>query len=998
MKKDGTKMSKKKVLLWVLLCCICITCTIGHLGIHASADSAQIVDCELAAEYSQGEEFAMPDGKILYKGQEKTPETKYVVFPSGKAKTGESVVLSEAGKYEVVFQASFDGVSISAKKSFVVKKSLLQVNTDNSSAQIADGKIQVSLAPDDVFTYNSILDLTTGSKEVPLLDVEFTPSVIGTADATRVKIRLTDLYNEDNYITISLNHFTDSWATGHIYVTAGAAHQPQAGVENAGIAPNVHIDDSYGYGAAINCAMSGLPKNPADTHLTMYYDYNEKIFYADRESYSGAKQMIVDLDDPFLFGDNLWEGFTTGEVRLTVFAANYQSSSCNFTISAINGTDTFEDVGDVYAPNIAVNTGYPADNLPTALVGKPYPIFAAEAVDGHDGKIPAVASVYYKYYSEKPVEVAVNDGSFIPTKEGVYVIEYAAEDSSGNVGTKCVSVNAVKGDGLQVTLQDAVAEADTGTTVKVISAVDYADASGNVTYSVKAKNLATSEEVEIDRQALSFIPMSDGEWEIAVTAKDYVSTVVKTFTLKANHTTQPQVYDNVGLPQYFILGATYPMPELNGYDFSSGTGVVTAMDIFVTESGSQEKKIENGQYVPETAGAVKVTYRLSVDGKTCEKSYDATVVDVGYTGNLDLSKYFVASTAGVTAQPDNASITYEVSKNTKFDFVNFVQVKNLTFSFQVGEKNAYNKINIYLTDIVSGKQVKVSYIRTADGAAFSVNDGAQTSLTSSFDGINKNFSLEFLNDTRFVSPESGIEVEVKKFLDGSDFTGFTDYVARFSVEVEGVSGASQLIMKNLNAQTLNNAIVDRFAPQIIVETMSGDRVPADQVVLAGAFAYDVLEPITVMTLEVTDPNGAFVTDDNGVVLDGTQDATQDAPFTIKELGDYVIRYVIKDGKGKTDTYVYAITAKDATAPTITLLKHKESAKVGETVELAGTEVTDNLTEECTVVVYVFGPEGANVKVTDGKFEAAVSGVYSVRYMAFDADGNYAFAFYDIDVK
>ena len=205
-------------------------------------------------------------------------------------------------------------------------------------------------------------------------------------------------------------------------------------------------------------------------------------------------------------------------------------------------------------------------------------------------------------------------------------------------------------------------------------------------------------------------------------------------------------------------------------------------------------------------------------------------------------------------------------------------------------------------------------------------------------------------------------------------------------------------MKNLNTQTLNNAIVDRFAPQIIVETMSGDRVPADKVVLAGAFAYDVLEPITVMTLEVTDPNGAFVTDDNGVVLDGTQDATKDAPFTIKELGDYVIRYVIKDGKGKTDTYVYAVTAKDATAPTITLLKHKESAKVGETVELAGTEVADNLTEECTVVVYVFGPEGANVKVTEGKFEAAVSGVYSVRYMAFDADGNYAFAFYDIDVK
>ena len=135
-----------------------------------------------------------------------------------------------------------------------------------------------------------------------------------------------------------------------------------------------------------------------------------------------------------------------------------------------------------------------------------------------------------------------------------------------------------------------------------------------------------------------------------------------------------------------------------------------------------------------------------------------------------------------------------------------------------------------------------------------------------------------------------------------------------------------------------------------------------------------------------------------MVLDGTQDVTKDYTFVIGELGDYVIRYVIKDGKGKTDNYVYAVTSRDATKPTLTLLKHKESAKKGESVVLADTEVTDNLTAECTVVAYVFDPEGANVAVTDGKFEATMAGVYSVRYMAFDEDGNYAFAFYEINVK
>lgn len=993
-------MRKKNMLRWILLCCICITCAVGYLGLQASAAAAEIIDCDLPSEYTLGSEFVMPEGKVSYKDQDKTPDTKYVVFPSGKAVAKDTIVLSEAGEYEVVFQASFDGVSVTAKKTFTVKKTLLQVNNDNSSAQIVDGKIKVSLAPDDVFTYNSVLDLNTATKEVPFLEMEMNPSVIGTADVTRLKIRLTDLYDEENYVTISLNHFIDAWASGHIYMTAGAAHQPQVGVENSGnpAGKKVFTNDSFGYGAAVNFPMSGLPKSPADSVLSLYFDYAEKSLYADNESYSGMNQLLVDFDDPLLFGDNLWNGFTTGEVRMTIFATNYQSASCGFTISTVNGNSEFVDNGDVHAPSISVTTGYTADTLPIALVGKPYPVFPAAAIDGHDGKLPAVASVYYRYYSEKPVEVAVNEGSFIPSKEGMYVIEYMAKDTSGNVATKAVNVTAVKGEGLQVTLQNMAAETNTGTAVKVISAVDYTDSSGKVTYSVKAKHLASGEEIEIDSETLSFIPMTDGEWEIMVTVKDYVSTVTKTFTLNANHTTQPQVYSTVGVPQYFILGAAYELPVLQAYDFSSGQGVQTDMDIFVTETGSEEKAIENGKYLPSQVGKVTLTYRLTVDGKICEKAYDATVVDVGYTGDLDLSKYFVVSQGAATAQMDNASILYEVKNNTAFDFVNFVQVKKFTFSFQAGEINTYKKVNVYLADIVSGKQVKVSYIRTAEGAAFSINDGAETKLASSFDGINKNFSLEFSSDTHIVSPEAGIELEVKKFLDGSDFTGFTDSIARFSLELDGVSGASQIIMKNLNSQTLNNAKVDRFTPQIIVDTMSGDRGKGDKLTLMGAFAYDVLDPIATMTLDVTDPNGAYVTDDNGMTLDGTADATKDHTITINELGDYVIRYVIQDGKGKTDTYVYAITAKDVESPTITLQKHKESAKAGDTVTLAAAEVTDNLTDDCTVVAYVFDPEGENVKVTDGKFEATASGVYSVRYMAFDADGNYAFIFYEIQVK
>ena len=145
-------MSKKKVLLWVLLLCICFTCTIGNLGHHASAASAEVIDCDIPSEYALGDEFSIPDGKVSYNGRDAVPDAKYVVFPSGKAVSAETIVLSETGKYEIVFEASFDGATVAAKKSFVVKKTLLQVRNDNSSAGIADGKIQVSMGSEDVFS------------------------------------------------------------------------------------------------------------------------------------------------------------------------------------------------------------------------------------------------------------------------------------------------------------------------------------------------------------------------------------------------------------------------------------------------------------------------------------------------------------------------------------------------------------------------------------------------------------------------------------------------------------------------------------------------------------------------------------------------------------------------------------------------------------------------------------------------------------------------------
>ena len=880
---------------------------------------------------------------------------------------------------------------------FAANNSLLQVNSAISSASIEDGMIQVSVAERDVFTYNEVLDLSTASKNVQLLNMQFIPTEIGMANATNVKIRFTDLYDADNYITISLNSFTDSWASGHIYVTAGAADQPQIGIENAGDPTNskAHVDDVYGYGAAVDYSMVGMPKYSEDTSLVLYFDYAEKAIYADRETYTRAKQLVVDLDDPNLYGTNLWTGFTTGQVKMSVFATNYQSATCDFTISTINGNSQFPN-SDESAPIISVNTGYDSDALPNALVGKPYPLFPATAIDGCDGNVNVAMAVYYEDNTGNLTKVAVQDGKFTPSKEGVYVLEYTAQDLSGNTSVQSLRVNAVVGDGLQVTLRDAVSATDTGVSVQVISGIDYAGATGNVSYCVTAKNAVTGDQVEIDNQTHCFVPMAEGDWEITVTVCDYVSTVVKTFTLKANHTTQPQVYDTAFLPNYFVQGATYNLPVLYGYDFSSGKGVLTAMNVYVTENGSSETQVTNGQYTPANEGTVTVTYRLTVDGKVCQKSYTATVVKVKTILNtVNLSKYFVDPTGAATASTASSKTTYTFKKDTKLDFVNFVQVKQFSFAFQVGTQKNYNTISVYLTDIVSGKQIKLSYIKTTDGVSFSINDGGAIALSSAFDSA---FTLAFSADTGVVTPETGKNLQVKKFLDGSEFTGFTDSLARFTVELSGVTASSQFVVTTLNGQKLNNAIKDSVAPQFIANALSGTIEKGEKLQLEGAFVYDVLDPIATVTLKVTDPDGTAVTDENGVVLNGTQDASKDTAFTVDKLGTYTIFYTTTDGKKNTGRHIYTITATDTEGPVITLLDHTESVTTGETVSIAGTQVQDNITTDCTVVSYVFDPEGVSMSVTNGQFEATESGIYTVRYMAVDGDGNCAFASYEIVVK
>lgn len=992
-------MNKKKIRILLLLLCVCIGVMAGYFKINTSAKEGRVVDSNLEASYTYGDSFTIPDGKVSFKGEIKEAEGKYLVFPSGKANEAKKIALSEYGEYQVVYTARFNGIKVSAETSFIVNEPIAVVKSDISTVTIEGGIIKTDLAPNDVLTYNRVVDLSDNSLDIPLLGMMADPITTGMADATSVVIQLTDLYNEENYVRLTIKNIPVDWCDGQVYITAGSKTQPQVGVADLDHPDKTKIHTNNKYGTPFYFSLVGLPKSDMDTELRIYYNHEEKAFYADREIYSGGQiRLIADLDDPQYYGAELWEGFSSDQVKMTVYAENYQASSCNFSLTQIDGETGFVAEGDSTIPTIRVESEYDMDKLPHALVGTPYTIFGANAVDDFDGQIATSAEVYYKYFSATPVKVTVADGKFTPNKEGTYSIVYTATDKAGNVATEVVKVNAVTGDGLKVSLEGAAKETNTGESVKVVSNISYTNHSGNVSFKVTAKNASTGEKKKIDASSLEFCPMSDGDWEITIAVKDYLSTVKETFMLKSNHTSQPQIYDKVGVQTYFILGATYELPSVPGYDFSSGKGVKKEAQVFVTENGKAEKALKNGQYVPETIGAVTITYRMTVDNLTCERTYNATVLDVGYTDKLSLDKYFHVVNGNIIAEKSNINTTYRAVRDAKMEFINFVEVEKFSFSFRVGDQNNYNLINVYLTDTVTGKQVKLTYKRSGSASLFSINDGAELTVDSGFEGMNRAFLLEFKNASHVAYASTAVNQTVKTWLDGSEFTGFTNSVAIMSVELAEVSGMSQLIVDKLNAQSINNSTEDRSAPELVVETKSGDRTKGDKVVLKGAFVYDTLDPISKLTMTVTDPDGKHVKDTDGVVLDGSQDPTKDYEIKFTKYGDYTLTYIAVDGGGRSEEYTYVITSKDVTGPTITLKKHKTTAGLNTEVKIAEIEVKDNITEKCNTVVYVFNPQDVCEQVKNGAFTPTKKGTYTVRYMVSDDNGNYAFASYEIEVK
>ena len=226
----------------ILLVCLCATM------IFARRTDAQ---SELQDEYRINTVLSVPDMQVTVDGKKYDADTT-IRFPSGAAYASEEITLSEMGRYTVENRATVGGRLYREYLYFTVYKDLYETTGGMNATAVyqpsplvpdVDG-IYLRLDSGSVFRYNRVIDLKELGRDTPIITTFYSPEKVGEMDGLTLWFTLTDVYDENNYVTVRCNATRDGIGHGVTYLQAGAAGQPTTGVEwNLG---KVHRNNIYG--------------------------------------------------------------------------------------------------------------------------------------------------------------------------------------------------------------------------------------------------------------------------------------------------------------------------------------------------------------------------------------------------------------------------------------------------------------------------------------------------------------------------------------------------------------------------------------------------------------------------------------------------------------------------------------------------------------------------------------------------------------------------------
>ncbi len=982
--------------------------------------------------------FLSADKSVAYAGTASFVETVYVgdvikadehkiegvsaegviaTFPSGGVYGGESISLSQAGKYRITYYANVNGERVEEVKQYLAIRRPKDVMIVEDGMNVAFGDYQIESPYELKKGINgTVVDFKSGqsvtfttrikteklTKDYDILEMIVMPSVFGETDFERLTVVVTDANDASNYVEILIDSSNTVDGAGMVsYVRAGAPGQTYGGYEGKTYHTanyGTSVEHSFRGTACINGNRNN--KTVSENLLTVAIDNSQKIVYCGPYSATSTEKLLVnDLDDPLHYKSNPWSGFTSDEVVVKVTAGKFVKGQGKVVFTNVGDYDLTKDIFDSAAPEISVE--YDSTLVPVAEVGKEFPLFAFSAKDGLDDSVKSNVWVYHVSSSGKRVTVNHDGEKFLAAYSGKYEIVYHAEDYSGNAAESKIVINAVeKAPEITADIGEALIESEVYGEVNLTLPSQLSVSGGSGALSVEREVLSPSGEKLDVKERLVLTEL--GDYKAVYVVTDYLGNKASfTKTVRVSAIAAPKFVEEPSFESALIKGFTYELPSAMAVETLNGEVKELAVKVYV-----------NGVLVENSfvADGAQATVAYVAEGQTGTAEWTKTFAIVDTENGKYKSRYFYTEGNLSVADEENY-LRFTVKGDGRAEFLNALSSTSFVaqLRFDASAIN-FNAMRFIMTD-AQNKALSVTYTFRYDAAQKSwfmqLKDGQTTSFFTSKDI----FTFMYMSSNGKIVDASGEQiVTIKSYDNGDVFNGFSNMVY-FAIEFEGVAGDSAIGVEKLCNQMLGYGLSgfdfakDDMKPVIeLNDTFVTRQSLGAKANIPTARAFDVLSQVESVTVVVEGVNGE-------TLYSGS--ALQAIDITLSKAGYYVVTYKAKDTLGNTAKITYGISVNDEVKPVLTVNNNlKSEYKVGDKIAVPGYTVTDNdgayfvqvmlLMPNNEMRLLIYDKSGSvtslldkenpvydnDFKTDNGEFVVTDAGRYVLRIIAYDEYYNY----------
>jgi hypothetical protein len=387
----------KKIKKMITALCLTLACgaTITSGALIAKAVNNTKTAIELPETGLVGECYDIPEFFTEIDGEAVRAEAR-ILTPDGNVYSGTQLKPAMAGQYIVEYVVNGEVVKT---ETCLIQRRATDFFSVNKFAQVQGISryryhgdpyftgVKVNVQAGAEITFEREIDMTNKSKKDIFFEAIIEPSKYLEIDYGQLILTFTDVEDDTNKMTImaSDGHLDSLTSGGVAYVRAGCNGQSIGGREKKSNGSFVfNTTDIYGSIAPFSFrAQTFAGDTRYDYSLGLSYDSEEKALYLKNgtgENY-GQQYMVADFDDPTIFGGAVWNGFTSGKVKLTVTFNKVQTDNGSIIFKQIDGIDLGQQylVDDV-APTLSIDLkGEKA--APNSALGNTYTVFNATARD-----------------------------------------------------------------------------------------------------------------------------------------------------------------------------------------------------------------------------------------------------------------------------------------------------------------------------------------------------------------------------------------------------------------------------------------------------------------------------------------------------------------------------------------------------------------------------------------------------------------------------------------